>query len=491
MGVVLLVAVAATFLTEAPKRTAAAIIVVGSIYIWAYTATSHAAAGTGSGWAKGLDFVHGVTALLWIGAVIGVAVSARLLKRRGDYQLLMPRFSMLASVLVFVLLATGTLNSFVEFDTPSKLWETRYGVILLIKLGLTVPLLLAGLYNARYGRVRLMQMLPGEPRRFILSTVVEIGLGLAVFVAAAALTQTTVAKSVAGPDNSKPYDNITTVDDLTTGLHVDPNRTGQNTYSVKLTAGGQPVAAERVRLIFRYQDDQTVGASTLTLPQSGPGTYSASGPYLTLEGNWQVEVEVRRANVDDVTAFFAVRPAGPQVVAITHGGPWANPTPGLGWNELGGLVLLIIGFGFALWRAPLGHLGRWVGWSANAMTVLGFSFGVVLLFGVHTHAPVGALPSNPIAMDANSVSIGRALYAQNCAACHGQKGVPPKGLNLDPYPLDLTVHAPLHSDGVLYNFIAHGVKGSSMQAWGDDGSLTTDQIWHLVNYLRTLGSTAQ
>jgi hypothetical protein len=30
-----------------------------------------------------------------------------------------------------------------------------------------------------------------------------------------------------------------------------------------------------------------------------------------------------------------------------------------------------------------------------------------------------------------------------------------------------------------------------MQAWGDDGSLTTDQIWHLVNYLRTLGSTAQ
>ncbi|MEO9256618.1 MAG: CopD family protein, partial [Tepidiformaceae bacterium] len=467
-------------------------IAVGGIYIWAYTATSHAAAGSGSAWAKGLDFVHGITALLWIGAVIGVAVSARLLQRRGDYKVLLPRFSLLASVLVFVIIATGVLNSFVEFDTPSKLWETRYGVILLIKLGLMVPLLLAGLYNARYGRVRLMQALPGEPRRFIISASVEIALGLAVFVAAAALTQTTVAKSVAASENSKPYDNISTVSDLTTALHIDPNRTGQNTYQVQLTAGSQPVDAERVRLTFRYKDDQTVGASTLTLPQTAdtPGTYSASGPYLTLEGNWQVEVEVRRANVDDVNAFFEVRPAGPTVVGVTRGGAWANPTPGLGWNELGGLVLVIIGFGFALWRAPLGQLGRWVGWSANAMTIIGFSFGVILLFGVHTHAAVGVLPSNPIAMDANSVSIGRSLYEQNCAACHGQKGVPPKGLNLNPYPLDLTVHAPLHSDGVLYNFIAHGVTGSSMQAWGDNGSLTADQIWHLVNFLRTLGTTA-
>jgi len=27
-----------------------------------------------------------------------------------------------------------------------------------------------------------------------------------------------------------------------------------------------------------------------------------------------------------------------------------------------------------------------------------------------------------------------------------------------------------------------------MPAWGDNGTFTPDQIWHIVNYLRTLGS---
>ncbi|HNM77482.1 MAG TPA: hypothetical protein PKI89_03905, partial [Tepidiformaceae bacterium] len=64
---------------------------------------------------------------------------------------------------------------------------------------------------------------------------------------------------------------------------------------------------------------------------------------------------------------------------------------------------------------------------------------------------------------------------------------PPKGLDLNPYPLDLTVHAPQHADGALFNFISKGVPGTAMRAWGSgDGKLTEEQIWHLVNFLRTL-----
>jgi mono/diheme cytochrome c family protein len=87
--------------------------------------------------------------------------------------------------------------------------------------------------------------------------------------------------------------------------------------------------------------------------------------------------------------------------------------------------------------------------------------------------------------DRDSIATGQKLYAQNCAACHGQSGVPPKGLDLNPYPLDLTVHVPQHPDGQLYEFISKGIPGTAMAAWGD-GRLTTEQIWHLVNYLRTL-----
>ncbi|MBK7328756.1 MAG: cytochrome c [Dehalococcoidia bacterium] len=76
---------------------------------------------------------------------------------------------------------------------------------------------------------------------------------------------------------------------------------------------------------------------------------------------------------------------------------------------------------------------------------------------------------------------------QNCVSCHGQTGVPPKGLDLNPYPLDLTVHVPQHPDGQLFKFIDEGVAGTQMRAWGEGaGRLSEEQMWHLVNFLRTL-----
>ena len=46
------------------------------------------------------------------------------------------------------------------------------------------------------------------------------------------------------------------------------------------------------------------------------------------------------------------------------------------------------------------------------------------------------------------------------------------------------MHVPQHPDGTLYNFIADGVPGTAMVAWRNAG-LSDEEIWHLVNYLRT------
>lgn len=487
-GIALLVGVAASFLGEAPRRTAVALMGCVGVYLWAYTATSHAAASTGSAWARGLDFVHGMAALTWIGAVVGVAVAARLGSRHAPWRELMSRFSLTASAMVFLLLATGFLSGFVEVDAMSKLWETRYGAILVAKLVLMVPLLGVAAYNAKVGRARLERQERGEPRRFVISTTVEVILGLGVFLAAAALTQTTVSKSIAIQPERKPFDQVVNVADLQVRLTVDPNQTGLNTYRVELDdAAGNPVSAERVRLTFRYQDDANIGASTLTLAGQAEGVSIGQGPFMTLEGRWRIETEVRRANVDDAIAFFDVRPSGTAVVSSTTGGAWSKPTPGLTWNQFGGLAFVLAGLGFAFARTPVRRLGKSYGWAASGATMTGFSLGVLLLFGVHAHEPSDDLPTNPVYPDANSIAQGRTLFDQNCASCHGRTGVPPKGLDLDPYPLDLTVHVPQHADGQLYKFIADGVPGTAMRAWDEgDGRLTEEQIWHLVNFLRTL-----
>lgn len=492
IGVVLLASVGASFFHDAPRKAPAGMLAVLGIYLWAYTATSHAAAGTGSAWARGIDFIHAFAAILWIGAVLGAALSARLLWRSGKYHHLMLRFSTLASVLVFVLLVSGLFSSFIEVDTPSKLAETRYGITLLVKMGLMLPLLGVGLWNMNWGRQRLAALAPDEPRRFILAATAEVALGLCVLLAAAFLTQTTVAKAILTERQAKPFDRSLKAADLDVLLHVDPNRTGLNAFRVQLTdASGAPVVAQRVRLTFTYADDQTVGPSTLVLTAAEAGAFTGQGPFLPLEGNWRIQVEVRRDNVDDATAVFAIRPAGQQVNSLNRGGQWDDPAPNLTWNEFGGLAFLAAGFGFALFRRPLRGLGRRVAVAANGGLVAGFGLGVLFLFGVHSHAPAGALPNNPVFPDVNSVATGRYLYANNCASCHGKNGVPPPGLDLSPYPLDLTVHVPLHPDGGLYNFIAYGVKGTAMQGWLDSGQLTEEQVWHLVNFLRTLAPQAQ
>ena len=126
-------------------------------------------------------------------------------------------------------------------------------------------------------------------------------------------------------------------------------------------------------------------------------------------------------------------------------------------------------------------------WATNGATLASFGFAGLLLFGVHSHDAVGTLPTNPIFPDQNLIAQGRTIFQQNCAACHGISGVPPKGLDLSPYPLDLTVHVPVHPDGQLFQFISNGIPNSAMRSWSSGaGSLSDEQIWHVVNYLRTL-----
>ncbi|MEK6744505.1 MAG: cytochrome c [Nitrospirota bacterium] len=105
----------------------------------------------------------------------------------------------------------------------------------------------------------------------------------------------------------------------------------------------------------------------------------------------------------------------------------------------------------------------------------------------HWQAPAAeANRANPVAFDKASIEQGGKLYRTHCASCHGEqgRGDGPAGAGLTPRPADLTHLSEHHRDGDTAWKIATG-KGA-MPGW--KSTLTEAQIWHLVNYLKSIGS---
>lgn len=113
--------------------------------------------------------------------------------------------------------------------------------------------------------------------------------------------------------------------------------------------------------------------------------------------------------------------------------------------------------------------------------------------GTHHHADA-AKAKNPIKPTPESIAAGKKLYDTQCSTCHGAAGRGDGRMaasSPDPKPADLTDVTWKHgsTDGEIFTLISDGSKGTSMR--GFTSRMKTDDIWNVVNYLRTLGPTAK
>lgn len=144
------------------------------------------------------DSVHLVAAAIWIGGIAQLALTwTGALIRHGQAlrQLVMrdvlARFGRVALPTFLVVLATGVVNALIELGRPAQLWESSYGRVLAVKIGLVALVALVSYVHAMRLRPRLANANPHpdpklERRHWSLLRREPL-IGLAVLAAAALL----------------------------------------------------------------------------------------------------------------------------------------------------------------------------------------------------------------------------------------------------------------------------------------------------------------
>jgi copper transport protein len=271
-------------------------------------AAGHAAQTAPRGVSVFLDWLHLVTGSLWLGGLIGLLVVVGSLpagRLVAGLIVCVPRFSNVAFVSVLLLLGTGIGATVVHLPIVSALWQTSYGKVILIKIGLlalTLPLAAVNLLRNKPGLVaaaaepalgerpaRLLRGLVGGEAVIVTAAVFAAALlsSLAPPPPAFAEQQSAIARvgpgRVAATINHAGY---------TLQVLVDPNHAvASNSFALKLSRNGQPVRNANITLGFAMLDMQ-MPSQTYQLRETAPGVYTQKAPALVMVGHWGLTFNV-------------------------------------------------------------------------------------------------------------------------------------------------------------------------------------------------------
>jgi copper transport protein len=254
------------------------------------------------------DVVHVQAGAIWAGG-LAFLVLALLLARERRWELAstaVPRFSTMAVFSVAALLIAGVINGYLQVRTWSGLWETTYGILLLVKVALVLPVLGLGLYNNRRSvpRLRAGAASALERRRFLRTAGAELAVIVAILAVTAVLVAEPPAKAIASP--SGPYATTTELGNLELNLVVDPAVAGRNAIHLYLLKpNGQPADVAEVKIAASLASGG-IGPLRFTAKRLAPGHYTVASANLTIPGDWELQVDARRGEFESLTAALSV-----------------------------------------------------------------------------------------------------------------------------------------------------------------------------------------
>jgi copper transport protein len=300
--------VALALLLRRPADRLAAVVTLGLAVGLLVTPGLAGHARTTGGTALVADFVHLVAASAWTGGLVFLVLG--LIWAAGDRWSLasraVPRFSNIAVVSVAALIAAGVVNAYLQVGEWRGLWDTTYGLLLLAKIGLVLPLLLLGAYNNRYAvpRLRLGIASVAEQRRFLRTAGIEVGLMVAIVAVTAVLVSEPPAKAFVAPTG--PYATESQLGPLDLNLVVDPAKAGRNAiHMYLLNRNGQPADVAEAKLSASLPSQQ-IGPLRFPARRLAPGHYAVYGADLALPGDWQLRLEVRRGQFQSLQRTLSI-----------------------------------------------------------------------------------------------------------------------------------------------------------------------------------------
>ncbi|MDQ3855767.1 MAG: copper resistance protein CopC/CopD, partial [Chloroflexota bacterium] len=265
-------------------------------WIWLLPATLPVLVALFSGLPVVLDWIHLVAMSLWVGGLVALVVTVGPVLRKlpGPEQdvlasRLIPAFTRLALPCVLLLVGTGVYAAVIHVKHVSALTGSAYGLALLAKLVLILPLLALGASNLYLGSSKLRAILQRSPasrgmggmaQRLLSRVRAEVLLVTLVLLATGFLTSLAPTDDAQGLGTPPGQSRLAETPQGTISLTVSPAVSGTNTIDVSLTDGGRPVLnSSKVMVRYSLPDRGIAESETVATPK-GEGRYSVVGPQL-------------------------------------------------------------------------------------------------------------------------------------------------------------------------------------------------------------------
>ncbi len=291
------------------------------------------------------DWLHFMGVAAWIGGLFYLSsILIPMLKDKMkeevysyDLSLAILRFSQITIISLGIIGVTGIYMAYIHLNSLDSLFNTQYGINLVIKLFTALPMVLLGAYNqmiiykhiisiARARKVSEGYIISNDNSnkndsnssdynivKLHRSVKIESLIGITVLFAAALLTVTAPplhshqSSIMQGNDG---YHQEAIVNGIRITLDILPFRVGVNTFIVTLhdATSNNPIQNAKYVFLSFTNKDTAVGPIVATLDNDRihGDKYLTTGGYLSQYGNWNIDVIVQRIDAYDINHSFEV-----------------------------------------------------------------------------------------------------------------------------------------------------------------------------------------